>query len=29
MDYVFMRTDMPLEVAMHEFLSRRMHKTGR
>ena len=29
MDYVFMRTDMPLEVALHEFLSRRMHKAGR
>jgi uncharacterized protein (DUF58 family) len=29
MDCVLMRTDMPLEVALHEFLSRRMHKMGR
>ena len=29
MDYVLMRTDQPLEVAMHQFLSRRMHKAGR
>ena len=29
MDYVLMRTDQPLEVALHEFLSRRMHKAGR
>ena len=29
MDYVLLRTDQPLEVALHEFLSRRMHKAGR
>ncbi len=29
MDYVLMRTDQPLEVAMHQFLSRRLHKAGR
>ncbi len=29
MDYVLMRTDQPLEVALHEFLSRRMRKAGR
>lgn len=29
MDYVFLRTDMPIEVALHEFLSRRMHRTSR
>lgn len=29
MDYVFLRTDQPLELALHEFLSRRMHKAGR
>lgn len=29
MDYVLMRTDQPLEVSLHEFLSRRMHKAGR
>jgi uncharacterized protein (DUF58 family) len=29
MDYVMLRTDQPLEIALHEFLSRRMHKTGR
>ena len=29
MDYLLLRTDIPLEVAMHEFLSRRMHKAGR
>lgn len=29
MDYVLLRTDQPLEVALHEFLSRRMHKTTR
>jgi len=29
MDYVLMRTDMPIEVALHEFLSRRMYKPGR
>ncbi len=28
MDYVFLRTDQPLEVALHEFLSRRTHKVG-
>lgn len=29
MDYVLLRTDQPLEVALHEFLSRRMHKGSR
>ena len=29
MDYVLLRTDQPLEIALHEFLSRRMHKSGR
>ena len=29
MDYVLLRTDQPLEVALHEFLSRRMHKATR
>ena len=29
MDYVLLRTDQPLEVALQEFLSRRMHKAGR
>lgn len=29
MDYVLLRTDQPLEIALHEFLSRRMHKAGR
>jgi uncharacterized protein (DUF58 family) len=29
MDYILMRTDQPLEVALHEFLSRRMHRAGR
>lgn len=29
MDHVLLRTDQPLEVALHEFLSRRMSKTGR
>lgn len=29
MDYVLLRTDQPLELALHEFLSRRMHKAGR
>ena len=29
MDYVLLRTDQPLEVALHEFLARRMHKAGR
>jgi uncharacterized protein (DUF58 family) len=29
MDYVLLRTDLPLEVSLHEFLSRRMHKPGR
>jgi uncharacterized protein (DUF58 family) len=29
MDYVLMRSDQPLEVALHEFLSRRAHKAGR
>lgn len=29
MDYVLLRTDMPMEVALHEFLSRRMSKSGR
>ena len=29
MDYVLLRTDQPLEVALHEFLSRRIHKSGR
>lgn len=29
MDYVMLRTDQPLELALHEFLSRRMHKAGR
>ena len=29
MDYVLMRTDQPLEVAIHQFLSRRLHKAGR
>jgi uncharacterized protein (DUF58 family) len=29
MDHVLLRTDQPLEVALHEFLSRRMHKSGR
>ncbi|WP_373650411.1 DUF58 domain-containing protein [Schlesneria sp. DSM 10557] len=29
MDYVLMRTDQPLEVNLHEFLSRRMHRAGR
>jgi uncharacterized protein (DUF58 family) len=29
MDYVLLRTDQPLEVALHEFLSRRAHKAGR
>lgn len=28
MDYILLRTDQPLEVALHEFLSRRMHRLG-
>ncbi len=29
MDYVLLRTDQPLEIALHEFLARRMHRAGR
>ena len=29
MDYILMRTDQPLDIALHEFLSSRMHKAGR
>lgn len=28
MEYILMRTDLPLQVALHEFLSRRMYKAG-
>ena len=29
MDYLLLRTDQPLETALHGFLSRRMHQAGR